>query len=101
MRLIFKSHVFQIQYLNFWQLLGNYYTDFNARILAKRMAHQGIAYRIVAEKIEERVNKFPWKKTEIKSTISNYVNTLPREIIDNIKTNNLIRKELIFSACCW
>ena len=54
--------VFQQHYLNFWQLLGTYYTDFNQRILTKHMAHQGLAYRIVAEKVEERVNKHPWKR---------------------------------------
>lgn len=53
---------FQKQYLSFWQSLGGYYFDFKKRLLAKQQAYQGLAYQIVAEHVEERVNKHPWKK---------------------------------------
>ncbi len=53
---------FQKQYLNFWQSLGAYYFDFSKRLLNKHQAYQGLAYKIVAENTEERVNKHPWKK---------------------------------------
>lgn len=53
---------FQQQYLSFWQSLGTYYFDFNKRLLDKHQAYQGLAYKIVASTIEERINKHPWKK---------------------------------------
>ncbi|MCW3102686.1 MAG: nuclease family protein [Bacteroidetes bacterium] len=53
---------FQKQYLVFWQQLGGYYTDFAERMLAKKEAYQGLAYRIVAADPVERAAKHPWKK---------------------------------------
>ncbi|MGQ0828034.1 MAG: PD-(D/E)XK nuclease family protein [Bacteroidota bacterium] len=53
---------FQKQYLDFWKLLGEYYTDFSERLLSKHQAYQGLAYRIVAGNVEERVSKHHWKK---------------------------------------
>lgn len=53
---------FQKQYLEFWKELGGYYQDFSQRLLSKHQAYQGLAYRIVAEKAVERVEKHPWKK---------------------------------------
>jgi RecB family exonuclease len=53
---------FQQQYLEFWKLLGEYYNDLVPRLLNKHMAYQGLAYRVVAEKSVERVQKHSWKK---------------------------------------
>ncbi len=53
---------FQKQYLDFWQSLEKYYTDFTQRILSKKQTYQGLAYRIVASDIEERIKKHSWKK---------------------------------------
>lgn len=53
---------FQQQYLSFWQSLGTYYFDFNKRLLDKHQTYQGLAYKIVASTVEERINKHPWKK---------------------------------------
>lgn len=53
---------FQKQYLAFWQLLGTYYSDFTERILSKKQAYQGLAYRIVAADPEVRASRHPWKK---------------------------------------
>lgn len=53
---------FQKQYLVFWQSLGTYYTDFKERTLSKKHAYQGLAYRIVADNVEEKINKHSWKK---------------------------------------
>ncbi len=53
---------FQKQYLHFWQSLGEYYHNFSKRLLDKHHSYQGLAYKIVAEHVEERVNKHPWKK---------------------------------------
>lgn len=53
---------FQKQYLEFWQLLGTYYTDFVDRTLSKKHAYQGLAYRVVADNVEGKINKHSWKK---------------------------------------
>lgn len=53
---------FQMQYLSFWKLLGEYYQHFTERLLANKKAYQGLAYRLVAANPEERVGKHPWKK---------------------------------------
>ena len=53
---------FQKQYLEFWKLLGEYYQNFSQRLLSQHQAYQGLAYRIVADNVEERVAKHPWKK---------------------------------------
>lgn len=53
---------FQKQYLDFWKLIGNYYSNFTKRLLAKNQAYQGMAYRIVAKKAEQCVKKHSWKK---------------------------------------
>ncbi|MBA3971619.1 MAG: PD-(D/E)XK nuclease family protein, partial [Bacteroidetes bacterium] len=53
---------FQKQYLEFWKQLGGYYHDFSQRLLSKHQAYQGLAYRIVADKVLERVENHPWKK---------------------------------------
>jgi len=53
---------FQKQYVKFWQSLGDYYFDFKKRLLSKHLAYQGLSYRVVAENLEEKVNKHNWKK---------------------------------------
>jgi ATP-dependent helicase/nuclease subunit B len=53
---------FQKQYLDFWRLLGTFYSDFVERTLSKKQAYQGLAYRIVAADPIEKVSKHPWKK---------------------------------------
>ncbi|MGB3947615.1 MAG: PD-(D/E)XK nuclease family protein [Bacteroidia bacterium] len=53
---------FQKKYLSFWKSLGAYYTNFNQRMLDKKIAYQGLAYKAVAENTVEKVNQHPWKK---------------------------------------
>ena len=53
---------FQKQYLDFWKLIGKYYSDFTQRLISKNQVYQGLAYRIAADKTEERVSGHPWKK---------------------------------------
>ncbi|MGZ4157466.1 MAG: PD-(D/E)XK nuclease family protein, partial [Bacteroidia bacterium] len=73
---------FQKQYLEFWRLLGDYYHDFSNRLLSKHKAYQGLAYRIVADKVEERVNKHPWKKIIFAGF--NALNKAEEEIIERL-----------------
>lgn len=53
---------FQKQYLGFWKLIGDYYTDFTKRLLSKNQAYQGLAYRMVTDKVEACVTGHGWKK---------------------------------------
>jgi ATP-dependent helicase/nuclease subunit B len=53
---------FQKQYVKFWKSLGSYYSIYKDQLLAKHIAYQGLAYRVVVELVLERINKYPWKK---------------------------------------
>ena len=73
---------FQKQYLEFWRLLGEYYENFSKRLLSQHQAYQGLAYRIVADKVEERVAKHPWKKIIFAGF--NALNKAEEEIIEKL-----------------
>jgi ATP-dependent helicase/nuclease subunit B len=85
---------FQKQYLEFWKLLGEYYPDFSKRLLAKHQAYQGLAYRIVADKVEERVNKHPWKKIIFAGF--NALNKAEEKIIEKLLNAN--KAEIIWDT---
>ena len=53
---------FQKQYVQFWKSLGKYYTDFKFRLLHKRLAYQGLIYRVAADNIAEKTKNHSWKK---------------------------------------
>ncbi len=85
---------FQKQYLNFWKLIGTYYTDFTKRLLAKNQAYQGMAYRIVADKTEQRVAKHNWKKIIFAGF--NALNKAEEQIIETLVNAN--KAEIIWDA---
>ena len=85
---------FQKQYLNFWKLIGNYYTDFSKRLLAKNQAYQGMAYRIVADKTEQCVAKHSWKKIIFAGF--NALNKAEEKIIETLV--NADKAEIIWDA---
>ncbi|MBL7884423.1 MAG: PD-(D/E)XK nuclease family protein [Bacteroidia bacterium] len=53
---------FQTNYLEFWKSLKHYYELFSKRLLSKNICYQGLAYKIVAENIDEKIKKHNWKK---------------------------------------
>lgn len=85
---------FQKQYLTFWKLLGTYYTDFKNRLLLKNQTYQGLAYRIVSNEIEERINKHSWKK--IIFCGFNALNKAEEQIIKTLLNAN--KAEIIWDA---
>ena len=85
---------FQKQYLCFWQSLKAYYFDFNKRLLDKHLAYQGLAYKIVASTIEERVNKHPWKKIIFAGF--NALNKAEEQIIEELL--NIGKAEIIWDT---
>ncbi len=88
---------FQKQYLNFWQSLGSYYFDFRKRLLDKHKAYQGLAYKIVASTIEERVSKHSWKKIIFAGF--NALNKAEEQIIE--KLLNCGKAEIIWDTDCY
>ncbi len=85
---------FQKQYLEFWKLLGEYYKNFSERLLSQHQAYQGMAYRIVADNVEERVAKHPWKKIIFAGF--NALNKAEEEII--AKLLNTDKAEIIWDT---
>lgn len=85
---------FQKQYLEFWKLLGEYYQNFSQRLLSQHQAYQGLAYRIVADNVEERVGKHPWKKIIFAGF--NALNKAEEEIIE--KLLNADKAEIIWDT---
>ncbi|MBP6979288.1 MAG: PD-(D/E)XK nuclease family protein [Bacteroidales bacterium] len=53
---------FQQKYIKFYQSLESYYTLFSAHLLEKRKVYQGLAYRRLAETIQDVSANLPWKK---------------------------------------
>ena len=53
---------FQNSYLTFWKSLKEYYFHFQKRLLENHQAYQGLAYKLVAQNVEERINKHSWEK---------------------------------------
>jgi len=53
---------FQKEYLRFYNSLFQFYKDLNARLSAKKLAYQGMAYRHFAENCESIAATLPWKK---------------------------------------
>ncbi len=86
--------VFQKQYLHFWKMIGSYYTDFTKRLLSKNLAYQGLAYRIVADKTEQRVDKHAWKKIIFAGF--NALNKAEEKIIETLVNAN--KAEIIWDA---
>ena len=73
---------FQKQYLGFWQSLGDYYFDFKERLLSKRLAYQGLAYKMVAANADERTAQYPWKKVVFAGF--NALNKAEEQIIEKL-----------------
>ncbi|MDG1477842.1 MAG: PD-(D/E)XK nuclease family protein, partial [Vicingaceae bacterium] len=49
---------FQSQYLKFWKQLGVLYICYRKHLTDKKLAYQGLAYRVVAEKLQENPTLF-------------------------------------------
>jgi ATP-dependent helicase/nuclease subunit B len=53
---------FQVKYIQFWDSLGTYYRSFSRSLIDNKKAYPGLAYRYVADNIEELVKQQPWHK---------------------------------------
>lgn len=53
---------FQKQYLHFFQSLAKYYQGYTGRLISKKIAYQGLAYKIVQEQLFEKLKHQNWDK---------------------------------------
>lgn len=53
---------FQKQYIHFWSSIGGWYRLYKERLLKENLAYPGLAYRLVAETIGQRVADRKWHK---------------------------------------
>lgn len=53
---------FQLNYLRFYQSLGEYYSRLRDRLLQKNEAWSGLYYRLLAENVEQYEDQIHWKK---------------------------------------
>lgn len=85
---------FQKQYLGFWKLIGDYYKDYTKRLLSKNQAYQGLAYRMVTDKVERCVARHGWKKIIFAGF--NALNKAEERIIETLV--NADKAEIIWDA---
>ncbi|MCF8297027.1 MAG: PD-(D/E)XK nuclease family protein [Saprospiraceae bacterium] len=52
----------ELNYLKFYNSLGKYYKELSTQLLSKNQAYQGLAYRKVAEEIEDKAESLKWSK---------------------------------------
>ncbi|MBC8486258.1 MAG: PD-(D/E)XK nuclease family protein [Bacteroidetes bacterium] len=53
---------FEVKYLRFFNSLKKYYDKLKIRLTEKRQVYKGLAYRTLAENIEEMAEQLHWKK---------------------------------------
>jgi ATP-dependent helicase/nuclease subunit B len=53
---------FQKDYLAFFQIMQDYYTNLTEQLLSRNIAYQGLAIRYAADNLEKLTENFPWKK---------------------------------------
>ena len=85
---------FQKKYLQFWKALGNWHKQFNSSLLAKKKAYTGLAYHLVADKIEEKIKKKKWQKIIFAGF--NALNKAEEKIFSNLK--NAGKSEILWDS---
>jgi len=77
----------EIEYLKFYNSLAAYYKEFKAILIKKNIASQGMAYRILAENIEDKTEYIKWKKVVFAGF--NALTASEEMIIDHLKLEGL------------
>lgn len=89
----------QKNYLKFWQSFGIYYAQLKADLLEKKQAYQGLAYRLVADDISEKLNHYELKNHSWKKIIFigfNALNDSEEKIIKTLKNQG--KAEILWDA---
>ena len=90
---------FQSQYLTFWKQLGTLYTLFTTYLKENKLAYQGLAYRVVAEELQENPEQFISKKIKWDKVIFagfNALNKAEKVLITELKKQR--KCEVLFDA---
>jgi len=90
---------FQSQYLKFWKQLGALYTSFREHLISNKLAYQGLAYRIVAEKLQENPSQFIAKKIKWEKVVFvgfNALNKAEEVLISELKKQQ--KCDILFDA---
>ncbi|MCB0400960.1 MAG: PD-(D/E)XK nuclease family protein [Flavobacteriales bacterium] len=89
----------QRKYLQFWEQLGQIYHAYNRHLTSKRMAYQGMAYRIVAESLKADPEQFVREKIEADQLLFvgfNALNKAEEVLIDELLKQQ--KGEVLFDA---
>ena len=90
---------FQSQYLKFWKQLGSLYTSYTDHLTDKNLAYQGLAYRIVAEKLQKNPTQFIAEKIKWDKIIFvgfNALNKAEEVLISELKKER--KCDILFDA---
>lgn len=90
---------FENQYLQFWKQLGSLYNAFSEHLNKKSWAYQGMAFRNVAEEIQNNPEEFIAKKIKWKKVVFvgfNALNKAEETIISTLKKQN--KAEILWDA---
>jgi ATP-dependent helicase/nuclease subunit B len=90
---------FQSQYLIFWKQLGSLYTSFTKYLKDNKLAYQGLAYRIVAEELQDNPEQFVAKKIKWDKVIFagfNALNKAEKVLISELKKQQ--KCDVLFDA---
>ena len=90
---------FQSQYLTFWKQLGTLYTLFTTYLKENKLAYQGLAYRVVAEELQENPEQFISKKIKWDKVIFagfNALNKAEKVLVTELKKQR--KCEVLFDA---
>ncbi len=90
---------FQNQYLKFWKQLGELYQSYTQHLIKNELAYQGLAYRIVAEKLKENPEQFIKEKIKADKLIFvgfNALNKAEEVLITELKKQG--KCEVLFDA---
>lgn len=89
----------QKKYLKFWEQLGQLYVAFTAHLASQQMAYQGLAYRIVANKLATSPEQFIQQfipENRLLFAGFNALNKAEEELITTLKNHN--KCDVIFDA---
>ncbi|MBE0661966.1 MAG: PD-(D/E)XK nuclease family protein [Bacteroidales bacterium] len=80
----------QQRYLSFYRSLGELYTQFTQRLLEKRIAYKGLAFRYFVELVNKSADEWKWKHFYFAGF--NALTPAEKGIIDSIEATNTLTR---------
>lgn len=85
---------FQKEYLDFFKSLAGYYSNFTNQLIEKKLAYQGLAYKIVEQNLNEKIKNQEWEKIIFAGF--NALNKAEERIFSSLQSNN--KAEIIWDV---